>query len=119
MNEANRGSSYRVALDSANSELEEIMGRMTYLHSRKVKIEGAMQALKPILEEAGQTTAAPERPQEPVAAAQAPHEAGDAKVFQFQRAAEPAPQKARTASANTSDALQRQIDHALGMLAAV
>ena len=56
----NTGEVYRVAFDSANSELKDIVGAFEDLRARKERIEKVVMALKPLLgaEEAAAAAAA-------------------------------------------------------------
>jgi len=56
----NTGEVYRVAFDSANNELNDILGAFEELRARKDRIEKVVHALKPLLgaEDAAAATAA-------------------------------------------------------------
>lgn len=103
---------YKAALDSAFGELEAIAQRMTELRAKKQVIEAAVNALRPIVEAASETS-----PSHQAAAPSAP-------VFEITSKSHPvAPEPA--ASVHRQEAqpkfaggsLEDQINHALGLAA--
>jgi len=80
----NIGEVYRVAFDSANSELKDIVGAFEELRARKERIEKVVMALKPLLgaEEAAAAAAAMQTASE--AADQASQSLEEASSYQFQ-----------------------------------
>lgn len=80
----NIGEVYRVAFDSANHELSDILGAFEELRARKERIEKVVNALKPLLgaEEAAAAAAAMQSASE--AAEQASHSSEEAN-YQYQQ----------------------------------
>jgi hypothetical protein len=102
----NGGEVYRVAFDSANSELNDILGAYEELRARKDRIEKVVMALKPLL---GAEDAA--------AAAAAVQIASDAANEALQSQEEPVYQyQATNGNGNgaSSDPFARRLDSALG-----
>lgn len=98
---------YRVAFDSANSELNDILGAYEELRARKDRIEKVVMALKPLL-----------GAEEAAAAAAAVQSASDAanEAIQPREEQEPAYQYQATNGngASSSDPFARRLDSALG-----
>ena len=82
----NIGEVYRVAFDSANSELKDIVGAFEELRARKERIEKVVMALKPLLgaEEAAAAAAAMQTATE--AADQASQSLEEVATYQYQSA---------------------------------
>jgi len=80
----NIGEVYRVAFDSANSELKDIVGAFEELRARKERIEKVVMALKPLLgaEEAAAAAAAMQSASE--AADQASQSLEEVGSYQYQ-----------------------------------
>lgn len=80
----NIGEVYRVAFDSANSELKDIVGAFEDLRARKERIEKVVMALKPLLgaEEAAAAAAAMQTATE--AADQASQSLEEVPAYQYQ-----------------------------------
>lgn len=100
----NQGEVYRVAFDSANSELKDILGAFEELRARKERIEKVVMALKPLLgaEEAAAAAAAMQ------SASDAANEAGQAlseevPTYQYQGS-----------NGSSADPFARRLDSALG-----
>jgi|SRR5450631_3389384 hypothetical protein len=92
---------YRVAYDSANSELNEILRAFEDLRSRKERVEKVVLALKPLMGADDQASAAVQGNVDPAADAHRPAE--EVPSYQYQ-----APNGAQ------SDPFQRRIDQVLG-----
>jgi hypothetical protein len=100
----NSGEVYRVAFDSANSELNDILGAYEELRARKDRIEKVVMALKPLL-----------GAEEAAAAAAAVQSASDAANEAIQPQEEPAYQyQATNGNGASSDPFARRLDSALG-----
>jgi adenylosuccinate lyase len=98
------GEVYRVAFDSANSELNDILGAYEELRARKDRIEKVVMALKPLL-----------GAEEAAAAAAAVQSASDAANEAVQSQEEPAYQyQATNGNGASSDPFARRLDSALG-----
>ena len=80
----NNGEVYRVAFDSANSELNDILVAFEELRARKERIEKVVLALKPLLgaEEAAAAAAAMQSATD--AAEQATQSSEDVPTYQYQ-----------------------------------
>jgi hypothetical protein len=80
----NIGEVYRVAFDSANHELNDILGAFEDLRARKERIEKVVMALKPLLgaEEAAAAVAAIQSASD--AADQATHSSEEVPGYQYQ-----------------------------------
>jgi len=100
----NQGEVYRVAFDSANSELNDILGAFEDLRARKDRIEKVVMALKPLLgaEEAAAAAAAVQSASE--AANQATQSSEEVPTYQYQG----------SNGAASSDPFARRLDSALG-----
>jgi hypothetical protein len=100
----NQGEVYRVAFDSANSELNDILVAFEELRGRKDRIEKVVMALKPLL-----------GAEEAAAAAAAVQSASDAANEATQSSEEvPAYQYQTTNGSSSSDPFARRLDSALG-----
>jgi len=100
----NSGDVYRVAFDSANSELNDILGSFEELRARIDRIEKVVMALKPLL-----------GAEEAAAAAAAVQSASDAANEATQSSQEEVPAYQYQASNGTSsDPFARRLDSALG-----
>ena len=100
----NSGEVYRVAFDSANSELNDILGAYEELRARKDRIEKVVTALKPLL-----------GAEEAAAAAAAVQIASDAANEAIQPQEEPAYQyQATNGNGASADPFARRLDSALG-----
>lgn len=101
---ANIGEVYRVAFDSANSELKEIVGAFEELRARKERIEKVVMALKPLLgaEEAAAAAAAMQSASD--AADQASMALEEVPSYQYQG----------TNSSSSSDPFASRLNSALG-----
>jgi hypothetical protein len=99
----NQGEVYRVAFDSANSELNDILGAFEELRARKDRIEKVVTALKPLLgaEEAAAAAAAVKIASD--AANEASASSEEVPAYQFQNS-----------NASSSDPFARRLDSALG-----
>jgi hypothetical protein len=99
----NNGEVYRVAFDSANSELNEILGAFEELRARKDRIEKVVMALKPLLgaEEAAAAAAAVQSASDAADEATQPSE--EVPTFQYQGS-----------NGASSDPFARRLDSALG-----
>lgn len=95
----NNGDVYRTAFDSANSELNDILGAFEELRARKERIEKVVTALKPLLgaEEAAAGNSNPSDPSSDPAG-----QGEDVPTYQYQ------------AGNGSSDPFQRRIDSVLG-----
>jgi hypothetical protein len=98
------GEVYRVAFDSANNELSEIVGAFEELRARKERIEKVVLALKPLLgaEEAAAAAAAMQSATE--AAEQATHGSDEMPTYQYQA----------TNGSGSSDPFASRLNSALG-----
>jgi hypothetical protein len=101
----NGGDVYRVAFDSANSELNDILVSFEELRSRKDRIEKVVLALKPLLGS-----------EEAAAAAAAVQSASDAANEALQSSEEVPTYQYQTTNGNgaSSDPFARRLDSALG-----
>jgi len=99
----NNGEVYRVAFDSANSELNEILGAFEDLRARKDRIEKVVMALKPLLgaEEAAAAAAAVQTASD--AANEATQSSEEVPTYQYQGS-----------NGTSSDPFARRLDNALG-----
>jgi len=99
----NSGDVYRVAFDSANSELNDILGAFEELRARKDRIEKVVLALKPLLgaEEAAAAAAAVQSASE--AANEAIQSSEEVPTYQYQGP-----------NGVSSDPFARRLDSALG-----
>lgn len=97
----NNGEVYRVAFDSANSELKDILGAFEDLRARKERIEKVVLALKPLLgaEEAAAAAAAMQ------SASDAANEATSEEVPTYQY---------QGTNGSSADPFARRLDSALG-----
>jgi hypothetical protein len=94
------GDPYRIAFDSANSELNEILGAFEELRARKERIEKVVMALKPLL---GAEEAAAGNPN-PSDSSTDPGSSGeDVPSYQYQ-----------ATNGSSPDPFQRRIDSVLG-----
>jgi hypothetical protein len=95
------GDVYRVAFDSANSELNQILGAFEELRARKERIEKVVMALKPLLgmEEAS-AAAAQNSTETPADSDSQPEEQA---TYQYQ-----------PTNGNSPDPFQHRLDQALG-----
>ena len=102
----NQGEVYRVAFDSANSELNDILVAFEDLRSRKDRIEKVVMALKPLLgaEEAAAAAAAVQSASD--AANEASHALEDLPAYQYQTS--------NAGGATSSDPFARRLESALG-----
>jgi hypothetical protein len=98
----NQGEVYRVAFDSANTELKDIVGAFEELRARKERIEKVVLALKPLL-----------GAEEAAAAAAAMQSASDAANEASQSDEVPSYQYQAT-NGNSADPFARRLDSALG-----
>jgi len=100
----NIGEVYRVAFDSANHELNDILGAFEDLRARKERIEKVVTALKPLLgaEEAAAATAAIRTASE--AADQATQASDEIPTFQYQG----------SNGSSSSDPFASRLNNALG-----
>jgi len=99
----NQGEVYRVAFDSANSELNDILGAFEDLRARKDRIEKVVMALKPLLgaEEAAAAAAAVKSASDAANEASAATE--EVPAYQYQ-----------SSNGSSSDPFARRLDSALG-----
>jgi len=100
----NQGEVYRVAFDSANSELKDILGAFEELRARKERIEKVVMALKPLLgaEEAAAAAAAMQSASD--AANEATQSSDEVPTYQYQG----------SNGSSSSDPFARRLDSALG-----
>lgn len=98
----NGGEVYRVAFDSANSELKDILVAFEDLRSRKDRIEKVVMALKPLL-----------GAEEAAAAAAAVQSASDAANQALESEEEPTYQY-QASNGSSTDPFARRLDSALG-----
>lgn len=100
----NQGEVYRVAFDSANSELKDILGAFEELRARKERIEKVVMALKPLLgaEEAAAAAAAMQSASD--AANEASQSSEEVPTYQYQG----------NNGSSSSDPFARRLDSALG-----
>lgn len=98
----NQGEVYRVAFDSANMELTDIVGAFEELRARKERIEKVVLALKPLLgaEEAAAAAAAMQSASD---AANEASQSDEVPTYQYQ-----------ATNGNTPDPFARRLDSALG-----
>ena len=100
----NQGEVYRVAFDSANSELKDILGAFEELRARKERIEKVVMALKPLL-----------GAEEAAAAAAAMQSASDAANEAAQSLSEEVPTyQYQAGNGSSADPFARRLDSALG-----
>jgi septal ring factor EnvC (AmiA/AmiB activator) len=99
----NQAEVYRVAFDSANSELKDILVSFEELRARKERIEKVVMALKPLL-----------GAEEAAAAAAAMQSASDAANEATQSEEVPTYQYQGTNGSASSDPFARRLDSALG-----
>jgi hypothetical protein len=94
------GDVYRTAFDSANSELNDILGAFEELRARKERIEKVVMALKPLLgaEEAAASSNSSD------SSADSGSQGEDVPTYQYQA----------TNGSSSSDPFQRRIDSVLG-----
>lgn len=99
----NHGEVYRVAFDSANTELKDILGAFEDLRARKERIEKVVMALKPLLgaEEAAAAAAAVQSASD--AADEATQSSDEVPTYQYQGS-----------NGNSADPFARRLDNALG-----
>ena len=105
----NQGEVYRVAFDSANSELNEILGAFEELRARKDRIEKVVMALKPLLgaEEAAAAAAAVQSASD--AANEATQSSEEVPTYQYQGS-----NGSNGSNGASSDPFARRLDSALG-----
>jgi hypothetical protein len=96
------GDPYRIAFDSANSELNEILGAFEDLKARKERIEKVVMALKPLLGAEEAAAAGISTPSDSSLDPAAQSE--DVPTYQYQA----------TNGSSSSDPFQRRIDSVLG-----
>ena len=99
----NSGDVYRVAFDSANSELNDILGAFEDLRARKDRIEKVVMALKPLL-----------GAEEAAAAAAAVQSASDAANEAAQSSEEIPTYQHQGSNGASADPFARRLDSALG-----
>jgi len=99
----NTGEVYRVAFDSATSELNDIIGAFEELRARKERIEKVVMALKPLL-----------GAEEAAAAAAAVQSASDAANEAIQSSEEVPAYQYQGSNGASSDPFARRLDSALG-----
>lgn len=99
----NIGEVYRTAFDSANNELNDILGEFEDLRARKDRIEKVVLALKPLL-----------GAEEAAAAAAAVQSASDAANEASQSSEEPTYQYQNTNGSPSSDPFASRLNSALG-----
>ena len=101
----NMGEAYRVAFDSANSELNDILAAYEDLRARKERIEKVVMALKPLLgaEEAAAAAAAVQSASD--AANEAIQSSEEVPAYQYQ---------ATNGNGASADPFARRLDSALG-----
>src|SRR5579863_10387323 len=99
----NNGDVYRVAFDSANSELNDILVSFEDLRARKDRIEKVVMALKPLL-----------GAEEAAAAAAAVQSASDAANEATQSSEEVPTYQYQGTNGNYGDPFARRLDNALG-----
>jgi hypothetical protein len=99
----NQGEVYRVAFDSANLELKDILGAFEELRARKERIEKVVMALKPLL-----------GAEEAAAAAAAMQSASDAANEAAQSADEVPSYQYQGSNGSSADPFARRLDSALG-----
>lgn len=99
----NQGEVYRVAFDSANTELKDILVAFEELRARKERIEKVVLALKPLLgaEEAAAAAAAMQSASD--AANQATQSSEEIPTYQYQGT-----------NGSSADPFARRLDSALG-----
>jgi hypothetical protein len=95
------GDVYRVAFDSANTELNQILGAFEELRARKERIEKVVLALKPLLG------------MEEAAAAAAAQNSTEASPDSTSQSEEPTYQY-QAPNGNSPDPFQHRLDQALG-----
>jgi hypothetical protein len=95
------GDVYRTAFDSANSELNDILGAFEELRARKERIEKVVMALKPLLG-AEEAAAGISNPSE--SSSDPGSQGEDVPTYQYQA----------TNGTSTGDPFQRRIDSVLG-----
>ena len=102
----NQGEVYRIAFDSANSELNDILGAFEELRARKDRIEKVVTALKPLLgaEEAAAAAAAVQSASD--AANEASQSSEEVPTYQYQGS--------NGSNGASSDPFARRLDNALG-----
>ncbi len=93
------GDVYRVAFESANSELNEILGAFEELRSRKERIEKVVLALKPLLGAEEEAAA---------------HNAADAISESADHSEEVPAYQYQAGNGSSADPFQRRVDSALG-----
>ncbi len=121
MSESNRETLYRAALDAAHADLNQVLESIAHLRSRMELIEGAINALKPVVETLNQVElnqAVPSTELKPVLVAheqtaQAPASDADPNSEPFDLEA----YRAHPVVEHSTDSLQEHINQALGMLA--
>lgn len=99
----NTGEVYRVAFDSANSELNDIIGAFEELRARKERIEKVVLALKPLL-----------GAEEAAAAAAAVQSASDAANEAIQSSSEEPTYQYQGSNGASADPFARRLESALG-----
>jgi hypothetical protein len=105
----NQGEIYRIAFDSANTELNDILGAFEELRARKDRIEKVVTALKPLLgaEEAAAAAAAVQSASD--AANEASQSMEEVPTYQYQAA-----NGSSGSNGASSDPFARRLDSALG-----
>lgn len=98
-----QGEVYRVAFDSANLELKDILGAFEELRARKERIEKVVMALKPLL-----------GAEEAAAAAAAMQSASDAANEASQASEEVPTYQYQGSNGSSADPFARRLDSALG-----
>jgi len=106
---ANQGEVYRVAFDSANLELKDIVGAFEELRARKERIEKVVLALKPLLgaEEAAAAAAAMQSASD--AANEATQSSDEMPTYQYQGT-----NGSSGNNGSSPDPFARRLDNALG-----
>jgi hypothetical protein len=102
---------YRVAYDTANTELGEIVERFEQLRTRKDQIERLVAALKPVVEEDAEAAAAEAHEEEA-------HQE-EAQPIAVAQTAEDSFNSADESQEMRADPFQRRIDHVLGIGAGI
>jgi hypothetical protein len=95
------GDPYRIAFDSANSELNEILGAFEDLRARKDRIEKVVMALKPLL--GAEEGAAAGIPNPSDSSPDSGSQGEEVPTYQYQ-----------SGNGSTPDPFQRRIDSVLG-----
>jgi len=110
---------YRVAYETANTELGEIVERFEQLRTRKDQIERLVAALKPVVDEDAAVAAAEAHEEEVVEEVHEDVHEEEAQPIAVAQTAESSFNSADEPQEMRADPFQRRIDHVLGIGAGI